>query len=168
MSETTQLKWFFGADLSNLVYVDAVISASRAQPLQVSCSLEVTHPASSVAVNLSGRFCFLLWANWAVLGASGFQPPLLVSKSYVYDFTWGTWDDLSGSSDQKWHLRCLLLKELSNTLMSARQILLLPIRWELIVLVLEQNQAEGWLTSHALIRAYVSRKYNRTELFNKV
>lgn len=38
-------------------------------------------------------------------------------------------------------MKCLLLEELSNALMSARQILLLPIRWELIVLVLEQNQA---------------------------
>lgn len=38
-------------------------------------------------------------------------------------------------------MKCLLLEELSNTLMSARQILLLPIRWEFIVPVLEQNQA---------------------------
>lgn len=51
-------------------------------------------------------------------------------------------------------------------LMSARQILLLPIQWELMVLALEQNQAGGWLASLALIRAPFSRKYNRTELFN--
>lgn len=49
-------------------------------------------------------------------------------------------------------MKCLLLEELSNAL-SARQLLLLPIPWELIVLVLEQTQAEGGLTSHTLIRA---------------
>lgn len=32
-------------------------------------------------MNLSGRFCFLLWAD---LGASGFQPPLLASKSPTF------------------------------------------------------------------------------------
>lgn len=50
------------------------------------------------------------------------------------------------------HMRCLLPEELSNTLMSARQIMLLPLQRELIVLVLEQKRAEGWLTTHPLIR----------------
>lgn len=73
MGETTQLKRLFGADRSNLVYVDVLA--------RVCCSLGVIHPASSVALNLSGRFCSLLWANQAVLRASGFQPPLPASKS---------------------------------------------------------------------------------------
>lgn len=76
MGETTQLKRLFGADLSNLVYVDVLA--------RVCCSLGVIHPASSIAQNLSGRVCLSLWANRAVLRASGFQPPLLVSKSLTF------------------------------------------------------------------------------------
>lgn len=70
LGETTQLKCLFEADLSNLVCVDVIARASQAQPLKVSCSLQVIHAASSAATNPSGRFCFLLWASWAVLGAS--------------------------------------------------------------------------------------------------
>lgn len=36
---------------------------------------------SQLEVNLSGRFCFLLWAD---LGASGFHPPLPASTSPTF------------------------------------------------------------------------------------
>lgn len=45
MGETTQLKWLVGADLSSLVCVDVLARASLAQPLKVSCSMQVIHPS---------------------------------------------------------------------------------------------------------------------------